>query len=486
MKTKLHPRIGFHTASPGGNPTGIGEKYVRRLHAAGIPVAITCADGDVGIADALIDPQPGDELIFRVVKDGSERFAVPDYEATPQEAAAKYWDLIKPLIHNTVDDHKDKIWVAYGNELNRSNAQWIFKWSLETVKLMNSSGYKGVGPNWASGNPGEDNQPPDEVWRTPEALDFLRYCAENPDKAAVGIHEYSLDENDLFDGGGTKVGRFRNIVKVCQENQIARPPILIKEFGYGAKKVPSPEQIVADLRKLFEKYPDYPPATLWYLGPGYDNIADLLQPAIGDVAEFVAGLEVEVDLAEPIRRKPMDAAGLAADDMPEPDEVELRLYEPPARVTIDAQPRLNLRREPVIDPDNIVARMPDGSICPVVGVARENFDPQSNKLWVQIEFTDPAGQKVIGFCSSDFIAPDPDPLPVTLTVAPEDGLRLRSSPILDPAVNNKIVTMEAGSIVRVLGGAWENFDPQIRKWWFYVEFDGQRGYARARFLVASS
>lgn len=158
-------------------------------------------------------------------------------------------------------------------------------------------------------------------------------------------------------------------------------------------------------------------------------------------------------------------------------------YTPPAQVKVDAQPHLNLRREPMIGPDNIVARLADGSTWPVIGVARENFDPQSNKLWVQIEFTDPAAaQKATGFCLSDFVAPEPDPLPATLTVAPEDGLNLRSSPVFKASVNNKIITMPNGSILRVLGGAWENFDPQIGKWWFYVEFNGQRGYAYARFL----
>jgi hypothetical protein len=293
MKAKLHPRIGFHTAGSGGNPTGIGEKYVKRLHEAGIPVAITCADGDVGIGDALANPHPGDVLIFRVVRDGSERFAVPDYKVTPEEAAAKYGELIDPFIHPEVTKHKDKIWLAYGNELDQGNARWVFKWSLEMVKLLNGKGYKGVGPNWATGNPGDLG-----AWSTPESLDFLRYCAENPETAAVGIHEYSLNDDDLLAGDGTLVGRYRHIVKVCRENHIARPTILIKEFGYGAFSVPPASQIVDDLRRLYQVYPDYPPATFWYLGPGFDGIANQLQPAIGDIADFIASLEVDVDLAE--------------------------------------------------------------------------------------------------------------------------------------------------------------------------------------------
>jgi len=158
-------------------------------------------------------------------------------------------------------------------------------------------------------------------------------------------------------------------------------------------------------------------------------------------------------------------------------------YTPPSRITVRAQPHLNLRQEPAVRPGNVVARLADGSTWPVVGVARESFDAQLNVLWPQIEFTDPAtSQKSIGFCRSDFLDPPVDPLPAAQQVLPGEGLNLRSSPVFDMAVNNKILTMPGGSIVRVLGGAWENLDPNIGKWWFFVEYEGQRGYAYARYL----
>ncbi len=158
-------------------------------------------------------------------------------------------------------------------------------------------------------------------------------------------------------------------------------------------------------------------------------------------------------------------------------------YTPPAQIKIAAQPYLNLRREPAVRSGNVVAQLADGSTWPVVGIARQNFDAQTNVLWAQIKFTHAAtGQKATGFCHSDFFSPKPDPLPATQQVLPSDGLNLRSSPVFDRAVNNKVVTMRGGSIVRVLGGAWENFDPKIGKWWFFVEYEGRRGYAYSRFL----
>jgi hypothetical protein len=205
---KIHPRIGFHTAGSAGNPSGIGEEYVRRCHNAGVPVAITCADGTVGIMDALANHHPDDIIIYRVVRDKHESFAVPDYNTTPSNAAASYWDLIRPFIPPELVPHKDKIWIAYGNELDQEKTDWIHRWSLEMSKVMNADDYKAVGPNWAAGTP----RYPD--WESAGSLAFLRYCAQNPDKAAVGVHEYSYTIEDLFDGGGDKVGRYRHILKV--------------------------------------------------------------------------------------------------------------------------------------------------------------------------------------------------------------------------------------------------------------------------------
>lgn len=158
-------------------------------------------------------------------------------------------------------------------------------------------------------------------------------------------------------------------------------------------------------------------------------------------------------------------------------------YTPPSQITVRAQPYLNLRREPAVRPGNVAGQLADGSVWPVVGIARDGFVAGSDVLWAQIQFTDPgSGQKGRGFCRSDFFNPQPAPLPATQQVQPADGLNLRSTPVFDRSVNNKIVTMSGGAVVRVLGGAWENFDPASGKWWFIVEYQGRRGYAYARYL----
>src|SRR3990172_5775459 len=87
-------------------------------------------------------------------------------------------------------------------------------------------------------------------------------------------------------------------------------------------------------------------------------------------------------------------------------------YTPPAQIRVNAQPYLNLRREPAARPGNVVGRLADGSTWSVVGVAREDYDEQSGVLWVHIESTDAStGKKRLGFCSSAFVNPKPDPLP---------------------------------------------------------------------------
>ncbi|HEY4691065.1 MAG TPA: hypothetical protein VIK33_17270 [Anaerolineae bacterium] len=158
-------------------------------------------------------------------------------------------------------------------------------------------------------------------------------------------------------------------------------------------------------------------------------------------------------------------------------------YTPPARITVKAQPYLNLRREPIVKPGNVIAQLADRSTWPVLGVARDKFAADSNVLWTQIEFIDTSsGQKMPGFCRSDFFDPKPAALPARLQVLPLDGLNLRSSPIFNPAVKNKIVTLPSRSVVQVLGGVWENFDPRAGKWWWLVDFNGQRGYAYSLYL----
>ena len=159
-------------------------------------------------------------------------------------------------------------------------------------------------------------------------------------------------------------------------------------------------------------------------------------------------------------------------------------YTPPSQITVRAQPHLNLRREPLIRPDNVIAQLPDGSTWPVAGVARDNFNAASDVLWLQIIFTNAAtGRRENGFCRSDFVSPRPDPLPATQQVQPAGGLNLRRTPVFDTTNQKKIVTMRGGSTLRVVGGAWENFDPASGKWWYLVEYEGQRGYAYSRFLV---
>lgn len=158
-------------------------------------------------------------------------------------------------------------------------------------------------------------------------------------------------------------------------------------------------------------------------------------------------------------------------------------YTPPSRITIHASPYLNLRKQPLIRPDNIVGRLADGSTWTVLGVARDGFNAQSDLLWALIQFEKTAdGKQFYGFCRSDFFTPDLPALPATQVVLPSDGLNLRSSPEFKPNVNNKLLTMPVGSTVRVLGGTWENSDPSNGKWWFYVDFNGTRGYSYSRYL----
>ena len=77
----MYQKIGF-LAGVGGNATGIGD-YVRACDAAGVPAVVMSNDDVKGVADALALIEAGSQvphvMVFRVVRDGTEKYAVPDY-----------------------------------------------------------------------------------------------------------------------------------------------------------------------------------------------------------------------------------------------------------------------------------------------------------------------------------------------------------------------------------------------------------------------
>ncbi len=144
---------------------------------------------------------------------------------------------------------------------------------------------------------------------------------------------------------------------------------------------------------------------------------------------------------------------------------------------------LNLREAPV-RAGRLVATMPNNARVAVVGVARDEFNPNATALWYQVRF-----RQALGFCAADFITLDAEPvvpLPLAATVDARKtggvGLNLRDSP--NPT-GRRLATMRANAPMQIVGAAHQGFAPDTVLW-YQVLFGAQRGYCLSDFVVTAS
>ena len=162
-------------------------------------------------------------------------------------------------------------------------------------------------------------------------------------------------------------------------------------------------------------------------------------------------------------------------------------YTLPASAAIDARKAgasgVNLRDAPA-RAGRLVATMPNNTPVAVVGVARDEFNPNATALWYQVRF-----RQAIGFCGAEYITLDAEPivpLPLAATVDPRKtggvGLNLRESP---SPTGRRLATMRANAPVQIVGAAREGFAPDAALW-YVVLFGAQRGYCLGDFVVTAS
>ena len=287
--------IGLLTG-PGGNPTGIDE-YVDRCRAADVPVIIGANDGLAGVIRALETPaHPRDCLGYRVVLGGGEEFSVPNYDLPAASAAAAHWSKIEEKFPEEVRLNRDRIWILPINEVDKNRADWVGRFSEQLAKIANADGYRVALPAWASGEPEIDD------WKEPGFISFLRFVAEDPSMRAVALHEYSYERDDINAIRPWLIGRFEFLFEVCDEYGIPRPPVIISEWGWTYDDLPGVDQAMADIAEIADLYATHPEilgAFLWYLGPGFADIANKAQRLILPIAEFSETFRKEIPDPEP-------------------------------------------------------------------------------------------------------------------------------------------------------------------------------------------
>jgi hypothetical protein len=275
-------KIGF-LAGVGGNPSGIGD-YIRILDANGKPVVMMTNDGTTGLSDvfALGNTPVPHVLAFRVVKGRTEEYSVPDYNASPSFAAGAHWQKIRPHFPPEVVANKERVWIFPINEPDKMRSDWLGRFGVELATIANGEGFKVAMFGFASG------EPEPEDWHTAGMIEYLEYCQAHPDMAGVCLHEYSYDIDNIDNAYPHLIGRFQRLHDACDFHGIARPKILIGEWGWTMDRIPPVVQAMQDIEWAAELYAEHDNilgAGIWYLGP-YHDIADQAQLLIRPVTDF--------------------------------------------------------------------------------------------------------------------------------------------------------------------------------------------------------
>lgn len=273
-------KIGFHTGVY-GNTDGLFD-MMAELDAAGVPFFIKSVDN----AEPLYQGQQlmkasgvPHTLVFR--RASGNIYDVPNYNLPPEQAAHEHWQRHLAVFPPELDPNL--VWMETINEVDKNRSEWLAHFALATARMALADGRRWAAFGWSTGEP--------EIahWQSPAMLEFLRLVAAHPDRLAIALHEYSLTADHIGNGYPYLVGRFQTLFRVCDEHNIPRPTVLITEWGWGADHVPDVAQAMEDIRWaswLYAAYPQVKGAAIWYLGGGFGDIADEVQPLIAPVGEY--------------------------------------------------------------------------------------------------------------------------------------------------------------------------------------------------------
>lgn len=309
MLMTVRNKIGFHTG-PAGNRTGLNRGgFMERLDQARIPFMIKSVD-DYGPCfegvEYILKSSVPHVVVYRLSTAGQNdgfTYDIPrydDFPDDPEAAAQKHWE--KTLAKLPREFNKEHVWLELINEVDRNRCDWLGQFAAYCAALAVRDGYKITMFGWSSGEPDK------EGWATRGMLEYLRLCAQHPDRFAVSIHEYSYTKEDIKDGFPYKLGRFQELFAVCDEFGIARPTVHITEWGWEYQSVPPPDRAMDDIRwanKLYGPYPQIQGAAIWYLGRGgeFGSIHNETQQLIAPLTELTLNetFPVELDVpAEPV------------------------------------------------------------------------------------------------------------------------------------------------------------------------------------------
>ena len=275
-------KIGFHAGL--GTDIPLLTDWMRQLDAAGVPFFLKSVDNaePLFIAQQLRRASGVPHVL--VYRRAGNEYDVPAYHLPATQAAQEHWQRHLAVWPPELDP--TLVWLETINEVDKNRADWLGDFALHTAELALNDGYRWAAFGWAAG------EPEIEQWQTPAMLSFLRLAGQHPDQLAVALHEYSLVRDDIKDGFPYKIGRFQDLFRLCDAQQIPRPTILITEWGWTYQEIPSPEQALADIAwaaQLYAPHPQIQGAAIWFLGDGFGHIAEDVEDIIRPLTAYAVG-----------------------------------------------------------------------------------------------------------------------------------------------------------------------------------------------------
>lgn len=297
--------IGFHYG-PGGKKDGIGD-FMRKLNDKKIPFFVKGID-DAGVCfeGQEIGNEKGVEnwLIYRLSTAGQGHrydYDVPLYERAPQEAAQIHWEVTVAKWPPELD--KSKVWME---PINEPRAQvtdtqdqwdglhptdWLGRFMVEYAKIANREGFKVVGPSFNSGEP--------QVFVTndyelPGMVEYLRYCSEHPDLAALSVHEYIWDAYKNGESWPnwypTLFGRVEAAFAAADKHGIPRNfRVFMTEWGFAyqtAPRWPEVKQYLDAYNQWAARWPQVKGVAAWSLQSGFGGVDSDVVTWIKPLADY--------------------------------------------------------------------------------------------------------------------------------------------------------------------------------------------------------
>lgn len=273
-------KIGFHVTLLEPDETAVLDNWLTRLDEAGVPLFIKTVDNAEPLYKAQeLGRTSGVPHVLVYRSTGS----VPHYELPPQQAAQIHWEYHRDLFPPELDPAK--VWIETLNEPDRTRAEWLGQFALEMARLAMADGFRWAAFGWAAG------EPEPEQWQTASMLAFLELAAANPDKLAIAVHEYSYLKEDIGHEYPYKIGRFQELYRITDNLGLARPTVLVTEWGWEHNNIPGVEEAMRDVRwaaKLYAAYPQVQGAAVWNLGVGccFGDISDQVHTIIDPLTEY--------------------------------------------------------------------------------------------------------------------------------------------------------------------------------------------------------